>query len=92
LAQTKSFSASAIAEFSAIPSSLSLFYALAANPLQNVRRAIPQFDFLVLAIAKETNGLKVDEINLGQIENYERDLILKLLAEFFDAIGADPAD
>jgi hypothetical protein len=46
---------SAIAEFPAIESSRWPFYPLAANPLENVRSAIPQFDFLVLAIAQKTN-------------------------------------
>ena len=47
--------ASAIADLSANQRSLQLFNALAANPLQNVWRAVPHFDFLVLTVAEKTN-------------------------------------
>lgn len=83
---------SAIAEFSAIRASRLPFNAFAPNPLLNVRRAIAYFDFPVLAIEQETNGLTIDEVNLSQVQNYARGLILDPLAEFFDAIGPHSAD
>lgn len=92
LAQSNACGATAIAELSAIEPSRLLFNALAPNPLPNVGRAVAQFDFLVLAITQETNGLKIDEVNLGQVQNCVRSLILDPLAEFFDTIGAHPAD
>jgi hypothetical protein len=46
------------------------FNALAPNPLQDVWRAIAYFDLLVLAIAQETNRVKINEVNLGQVQNH----------------------
>jgi hypothetical protein len=53
---------------------------------------MPQLDFLVLAVAQETNRLKINEIDLSQIYNRAGSLALHPLAEFFDAIGTEPAD
>jgi hypothetical protein len=47
----------------------SAFGPLATNPLQDVWRTIPQFDFPILALAQETDRLDVDEVNVPQVEN-----------------------
>ncbi len=85
LSRSRARRASAIAEFSA-------FDPLAANPLQNVRCAIPQFDVLVLAIAQKTHGLNVHKVNLRQVENDEWSPILNPFAQFLHAIGPHPSD
>jgi hypothetical protein len=92
LGRSSTPSVSAIAEFSAIRSLLLTFNALAANPLQDVWGAIPQFDFLVLAIAQKANRRKIDQGNLGQVEKDERGVILNALAKFFKTLIADSAD
>jgi hypothetical protein len=47
----------------------SAFNTFPPNPFQDVRRAISEFYVLVLALAQETNGRKIDEDNLRQVEN-----------------------
>jgi hypothetical protein len=74
------------------PPSLRLLNALAPDPFENVWRAISQFDFLVFAITQEMNRLKIDDVYARQIQNHAGIRILNPLAEFFDAIGADPTD
>ena len=68
------------------------FNSLAPNPLENVRRAIPQLDVPILAIAQEPNGLQIDKVYFGQIEDYDTRSILDALPEFLDTTGADPPD
>jgi hypothetical protein len=53
---------------------------------------MPQFDALILAVAQESDGLKVDEIHLRQVENGRRVLGLNPFLELFQAVEADPAD
>ena len=60
--------------------------AFATNPLPDVWCAISEFNFLVLAVTEKVDRRKINENNLRQIENDWRSLMLKLFAEFFDAI------
>ncbi|HZW94702.1 MAG TPA: hypothetical protein VFF64_17265 [Candidatus Eremiobacteraceae bacterium] len=68
------------------------FNSLASNPLENVRRAIAQLDPLILAIAQEPNGIQIDKVYFGQIEDRDALWILDALPEFPDATGADAPD
>jgi len=45
-----------------------------------------------LTIAQKTNGLNIDKVNFSQVDNHEGGLHLNPLAEFFDAIEAEPPD
>jgi hypothetical protein len=83
---------SAIAEFSAAYASVLPLNSLAPNPLKNVRRAIAQLDVVILAIAQEPNGLQIDKVYLGQIEDHAARSILDALPEFLDAVVPDPPD
>jgi hypothetical protein len=69
-----------------------LFNSLAPNPLENVRRAIAQLNVLILAIAQEPNGLQIDKVYFGQIENHDARSILDALPELLNTTGAYPPD
>ena len=68
------------------------FDPLAANPLEDVRRAIAYLDVLVLAVAEEPNGLQIDKMYFGQIEDHDTRAIFNALPDLFDATSADPSD
>jgi hypothetical protein len=38
------------------------------------------------------NRLKIDKVNLRQVQNHAGGLLLNLSAELFDAVGSDSAD